>query len=134
MLASFTQVVFLRVYSFSGSCVTNEGTEVQNGLYPGELLVCVCVDLSSSFPSRSGPSLEVWVRPVPPSFLSGSQGRCGRNSCRARKAQGFLPGQTWVGKKNFFFLQWLWGCLQILGGMQDSFHHYSELVFIERDS
>lgn len=97
MLASFAQVVFLRVYSFSVSWIlgiyyTNEGTEVQNGLYPGELLVCVCG--SKQFLPRPGPSLEVWVRPACTSFLPlRVPGEMWQKLLPRRKAQGFLPGQ-----------------------------------------
>lgn len=120
VLASFAQVGSLSVYSFPASWIlggyfTNEGTEVQNGLCPGS--VCVCVDLSSSFPRRSGPSLEVWVRPVPPSFLSGSQGRCGRNSCRAERLRASFRARP--GWEKIFFSSMTLG-VPALGGTQDS--------------
>ena len=74
------------------------------------------------------------MRLVPPCFLSGSQGRCGRNSCRAVPKGSELPsGPDLGGGKNIFFSSVALG-VPALGGIQDSCHHHSELVFIERDS
>lgn len=102
MLASFTQVVFLRVYSFSGSCVTNEGTEVQNGLYPGELLVCVC---------GSKQFLPLQVRSQPgglgeacASFLPlRVPGEMWQKLLPCPKGSGLPSGPDLGGKKKFFF-------------------------------
>lgn len=137
VLASFAQVVFLRLYSFSvswilGAYFTNEGTEVQNGLYPGELLVYICVCGSKQFlplqvrsqPAGLGATCasflplrvpgEMWQKLLP---CSGS---------------GLPSGPDLGGGKNYFSSMALG--MPALGGMQDSCHHHSELVFIERDS
>lgn len=78
--------------------------------------------LKQSLPLRSGPSLEVRVRPEPPFFLSGSQGSCGRNSCHTERLMVSFRARPGWGKNFFNGFEVL-----TIGGIQD--HRLSELVF-----